>query len=244
MHSTIRQLVPMWGINRRSKCVLVRYHRARSFSSSQYVKTKRQDKLRPKAHPCFSLDLRQTAPVIPMRCFSLQEVLFTLATSHGRGYLLQPLLLQKMCILVSVSRKGGKLDPSRYGDVEVDQDVDRDESSEYTEVRPRVTASLVVPTPARGCPMREGSTGGWPTYRRGYFIERCRHERDSGYTRAQQRGYSGGFAMATPQQRPGSTRLGSLPAPAHRSNRRHLFLRRTRWMIALRLSWEGGLPTS
>ena len=49
---------------------------------------------------------------------------------------------------VSVSRKGGKLDPSRHGEVEVDEDVDRDESSEYTSVRPRVTARLVAPTPA------------------------------------------------------------------------------------------------
>ena len=46
--------------------------------------------------------------------------------------------------------------------------------------------------------MREGCTGGRSKYRRGYFIERSRHERDSGYTRAQQRGYSGGFAMSTP----------------------------------------------
>ena len=48
----------------------------------------------------------------------------------------------------SVSRKGGKLDPSRHGKVEVDEDVDRDESCEYTGDRPRVTARLVTPTPA------------------------------------------------------------------------------------------------
>ena len=35
-------------------------------------------------------------------------------------------------------------------------------------------------------------------YRRGYFVERYRHERDSGYTRAQQRGYSGDFVIPTP----------------------------------------------
>ena len=58
------------------------------FLKPGYVKTKRQDKLRPNTLPWFSLDLRQTAPVIPMRCFTFQEVLFTLATSHGRGYLL------------------------------------------------------------------------------------------------------------------------------------------------------------
>ena len=49
---------------------------------------------------------------------------------------------------VPVSRKGGKLDPSRHGEEELDEDVDRDESSEYTSVRPRVTARLVTPTPA------------------------------------------------------------------------------------------------
>ena len=49
---------------------------------------------------------------------------------------------------VSVSRKGGKLDPSRHGEVEVDRDVDRNESREYTGVRPRLTARLVTPTPA------------------------------------------------------------------------------------------------
>ena len=69
------------------------------FLTPGYLNTKRQDKLRPKAFPCFSLGLWQTAPVIPVRCFSFQEVLFTLATSHGRGYLLQSLFLQKMCVL-------------------------------------------------------------------------------------------------------------------------------------------------
>ena len=37
---------------------------------------------------------------------------------------------------VSVSRKGVKLDTSRHREVEVDEDVDRDEPSEYTGVRP------------------------------------------------------------------------------------------------------------
>ena len=46
--------------------------------------------------------------------------------------------------------------------------------------------------------MREGCTGGRSRYRRGYFIERCRHKGHSGYSRAQQRGYSGRFAISTP----------------------------------------------
>ena len=82
-----------------------------------------------------------------MRCFSIPEVLFTLATSHGTVTSFSPCFGRK-CYSVSVSRKGGKLDPSRHGEVEVDEDVDRDESSEYIGVRPKVTARLVAPTPA------------------------------------------------------------------------------------------------
>ena len=48
---------------------------------------------------------------------------------------------------VSVSRKGGKLDRSHHGEVEVDEDVDCAESNESTGVRRRVTARLVPPTP-------------------------------------------------------------------------------------------------
>ena len=77
------------------------------FLKPSYVETKRQDKLSPKTLPCFSLDRRQTAPVIPMRYFSIQQVLFTLATSHGRGYLLQSLFLQKMCILYRFQGREG-----------------------------------------------------------------------------------------------------------------------------------------
>ena len=70
-----------------------------------------------------------------MRSFLIQEVLFTLATSHGRGYLLQSLFLQKMCVLyLFQGRKEGKLDPSRHGEVEVNEDGDCDESSESTGV--------------------------------------------------------------------------------------------------------------
>ena len=73
---------------------------------------------------------------------------------------------------VSVSRKGGKLDPSHHGVVEVDaDDVGCDESSEFTGVRSRVTARPVATTPSCGCPMRESCAGGWSRYRRGYFFE-------------------------------------------------------------------------
>ena len=60
---------------------------------------------------------------------------------------------------VTVSRKGRKLDPSRHGEVEVDEDVDSDESCEYTSVRPRVTARLVTPT-AAAVPCEAALAGG------------------------------------------------------------------------------------
>ena len=62
-------------------------------------------------------------------------------------------------------------------------------------VHRRSTESHCTPgcSDSRGYPMREGCIGGRLRYRRGYFVERCHHERDSGYTRAQQHGYSGGF---------------------------------------------------
>ena len=55
----------------------------------------------------------------------------------------------------------------------------------------------------------------------------------------------GGLLRLTPlRYRPESMRLGTLPAPVCLLNHHHLFLGRTRRMIALRLSWEGGLLTS
>ena len=49
---------------------------------------KRQDKLKPKTfYFIFSLALRQTTPVIPLKYFAIQEVLQTLAASRGRVYL-------------------------------------------------------------------------------------------------------------------------------------------------------------
>ena len=62
--------------------------------------------------------------------------------------------------LVYVSRRGKKLDPSRHGEVEVGEDVNRDESSEFTGVRPRVTARLVAPTPAAIPSGRAAPAGG------------------------------------------------------------------------------------
>ena len=61
---------------------------------------------------------------------------------------------------VSVSRKERKLDRSRHEEVEVDEDVDRDESSESTGVQSRVTACLVPPTPAAVPCERAAPAGG------------------------------------------------------------------------------------
>ena len=145
---------------------------------------------------------------------------------------------------VSVSRKGGKLDPSRNEEVEVDEGVDCDESSESTGVRPRVTACLVVSTPAvvpcgKAAPAGGlGTTAATPS--RGATMREI-----LGTPVYSSAGTPAGFAMSTPlQHRSVSTRLGALPAPARRLNGRQLFLRRTRRIIALRPTWEGRLLAS
>ena len=118
------------------------------FLKSGYVKTKRQDKLRPKALPCFFIGPSANRPR------DTYEMLFnsgSVVNSRNVTWARLPPSIPVSAENVhygSVSRKGGKLDPSRYGEVEVGEDVDRDESSEYTAVRPRVTARLVAPTPA------------------------------------------------------------------------------------------------
>ena len=93
----------------------------------------------------FSLDLLQTAPVIPMMYFSNSE-----SVVHSRNVIWArlPLSVPVSVDSVSVSRKGRKLGPSRHGEGKVDEDGDCEESTESTDVRPRVTARLVTPTPA------------------------------------------------------------------------------------------------
>ena len=100
---------------------------------------------------------------------------------------------------VSVSRKKRrKLDPSRHGEVEVDEDVDRDESSEYTTgVRPRGTARLVTPTPAAVPCGRVAPAGGRGTA--GATSSRGDAMREiSGTPVRSSAGTPGGFAMSTP----------------------------------------------
>ena len=80
--------------------------------------------------------------------------------------------------------------------MEVDEDVDRDESSEYTGVRPRVTARLVAPTPAaipceRAAPV--GGRGTAPaTSLRGTVMRE-----NPGTPVHSSAGTTGGFAMST-----------------------------------------------
>ena len=110
------------------------------------MKTKRQDKLRPKAIPCFLFGpsangLRDTYEVL----------LNSGSVVHSRNVTwawLPPSVPDSAESVrsVSVSRKGGKLDPSRHEVVEVDEDLDCDQSSESTDIRSRVTARPVSPT--------------------------------------------------------------------------------------------------
>ena len=111
-----------------------------------YVKTKRQDKLRPKAPPCLLIGPSANRPHDTYEVFLISEgVVHSRNVTWARLPPLVPVSAENVHS-VSVSRKGWKLDPRRHGEVEVDEDVDRDESSEYTGGRPRVTARLVTPT--------------------------------------------------------------------------------------------------
>ena len=98
---------------------------------------------------------------------------------------------------MSVSGKGGKLDRSRHGEVEVDEDGDCDKSSESTGVRPRVTARLVTPTSAAVPCGRAAPAGGRGTAAatslRGAVMREI-----PGTPVHSSAGTSGGFAMSTP----------------------------------------------
>ena len=118
------------------------------FFKPGYVKTKRQDKLRPKALSCFFIGPSANRPRDTYEALlNSGSVLNSRNVTWARLPPSIPVSAENVQS-ASVSRKGGKLDPSRHGEVEVGEDVDRDESSKYTVVRPRVTARLVAPTPA------------------------------------------------------------------------------------------------
>ena len=214
------------------------------FLNPGYVKPKHEDKLRPKALHCFFI-----APLANRPRDTYKVLLNSGSVVHSRNVTwvrLPPLV--PVCAenvrSVSVARKGGKLDPSRHGKMEVYEDVDRDESSEYTGDRPRATARLVTPTPA-AVPCRRVAPAGGRGTAEATSLRGAATREIPGTPVHSSAVVWGGFVCLRPlQHRPESTRLGALPAPARWLNRRHRFLRRTRWMIPLRLSWEGGLPTS
>ena len=167
------------------------------FLKPGYVKTKRQDKLRPKALSCFFIGPSANRP------HDTYEVLLNSGSVVNSRNVTWARLPPSIPVSaenvhsVSVSRKGEELDPSRHGEVEVDEDVDRDESSEYTVARPRVTARLVAPTPAAIPCGRVAPVGGRgtavATSLRGAAMREILgtpvHSNESS---------SGGFAMSTP----------------------------------------------
>ena len=167
------------------------------FLKPGYVKTKRQDKLRPKSFPCFFI-----GPSANRRRDTREVLLNSGSVVHSRNVSwarLPPLVLVSAEVVhsASVSRKEGKLDPSRHGEVEVDGGVDRDKSSEYTGDRPRVTARLVTPTPVAVPRGRAAPAGGRGTAAatslRGVVMREI-----PGTPVHSSAGTPGGFVMSTP----------------------------------------------
>ena len=152
------------------------------------MKAKRQDKLRPKAIPCFLF-----GPSANHLGGTFEVLLNSGSVVHSRNVTwawLPPSVPDpaENVRSVSVPRKGGKLDPSRHEVVEVDEDVDCDESSESTDVRSRVTARPVSPTLAAVPCGRFAPAGG-----RGTAMKEI--PATSVHSSA---GTPGGFAMSTP----------------------------------------------
>ena len=89
------------------------------------------------------------------------------------------------------------MDQSRHGEVEVDEDVDCDESRESTGVRPRVTARLIAPTPVAIPCGRAPPAGGRGTTAATSFRGAAMREILGTPVHSSAR-TSGGFAMSTP----------------------------------------------
>ena len=142
---------------------------------------------------------------------------------------------------VSVSSKGRKLDPSRHRVVEKDKDADCDESSESTGVRSRVIARLIAPTPMAVPCERAAPVGGRgtavATSLRGAAMKEIPDSRVHSSA-----GTPGDLPCLRPLCKIGRVNAASPGALVESS--RILFLGRTRRMITLCLSWEGGLPAS
>ena len=77
------------------------------FLKPGYVKTKRQDKLKPKAFLVFSLVLRRTALVIPMRYVSIRRKSCSLSQRHmGTSTTFRP-CFRRECAFCAHYRGGG-----------------------------------------------------------------------------------------------------------------------------------------
>ena len=165
------------------------------FLKAGYVKTKRQDIIRPKAFPCFFIGLSANRPR------DTYEVLLNSGSVvHFRNATwarLPPSVPVSANVrYVSILRTGGKLDLSRYGVVRVDEDVDCDESSESTIVRSRVTAHLVALTPA-AVPSGRATLAGGRGITADTSLRGAAMREISGTLVHSSAGTPGGFAMST-----------------------------------------------
>ena len=77
------------------------------FLKPRYVTIKSQDKPRPKAFPCFFIGPSANRPRNIYEVLLSSGSVFTLATSHGRGYLLQSLFLKRTRVLYLFQRREG-----------------------------------------------------------------------------------------------------------------------------------------
>ena len=130
------------------------------FLDPGYGRTKRQDKLRPEALPSFFI-----GPSANRSRDTYEVLLNSGSIVHSRNVTwtgLPPSVpgSAENVHSVFVSKKRGNLDPRRHGEVEVDEIVGRDESSEYIDVQPRVTTRLVAPTPVAILCGRAAPAGG------------------------------------------------------------------------------------
>ena len=89
------------------------------------------------------------------------------------------------------------MDPSRHEEVEVDEEEDRDESSEYTGVRPRVTARLATLTPA-AVPCGRAAPAGGRCTAAATSMRGATTREIAGKPVHSSTGIPGGFAMSTP----------------------------------------------
>ena len=161
------------------------------------MKTTPQDKLRPKALPCFFI-----GPSANLSRDTFEVLIKSVSIIHSRSVTkawLPPSVpvSAENVRSVSVSGNEGKLHPSRDGVVEEDVDVDLDESSESAGVRSSVNASLVAPTPAdvpcgRATPVGGRGTTAGTSFR----VATIEEVQDSSVQSSA--GTPGGFATSTP----------------------------------------------